>query len=367
MGTAITKIPRRGTSIVKKPQVIKQWSKMRGWTQKAYSIEGDGHPTISIKVDSPIIGRSKSERETGVKLREKKTFDAGNKMSVHLSKTLSPFTWRFAHRRSYSAPTIKPTMFEATQEEELTGQLVESWLDPNTGFESLLKSREGRRLLEEFLKKEFSSENIQFWSAVEQLKSLRGGEKIFRQHVDVIFKIYINDTALAEVSLDSKVKRNLMLKKDDPPRDIFEEAQTKIFSLMHRDSYPRFISSQVFREVLDKLDFDSDSESDSDSSSTWSRSASVDNDHKFEIGRSSIKRVSTIRRKEGELDSGLEHLNNLNRQKGNSFLRSMSENSETSDMDEKATVIHMVAQNHVVQILDEIIENVLTIEELKLI
>ena len=79
---------------------------------------------------------------------------------------------------------------------------MESWLDPNTGFESLLKSREGRRLLEEFLKKEFSSENIQFWSAVEQLKSLRGGEKMFRQHVDVIFKIYINDTALAEVRSD---------------------------------------------------------------------------------------------------------------------------------------------------------------------
>ena len=118
----------------------------------------------------------------------------------------------------------------------------------------MLKSREGRRLFEEFLKKEFSSENIQFWWAVEQLKSLRGGDKIFRQHVDVIFKIYINDTALAEVrldafitfpkmhsqvSLDSKVKQNLMLKKENPPRDIFEEAQTKIFSLMHRDSYPR--------------------------------------------------------------------------------------------------------------------------------
>ena len=114
---------------------------------------------------------------------------------------------------------------------------VDSWQDANTGFESLLKSREGRRLFEEFLKKEFSSENIQvilvilvilvifgddgdfgesddskeflekemsiknfqFWNAAEQLKSLRGGEKIFRQHVDVIFKIYINDTALSEV------------------------------------------------------------------------------------------------------------------------------------------------------------------------
>ena len=76
---------------------------------------------------------------------------------------------------------------------------VDSWQDANTGFESLLKSREGRRLFEDFLKKEFSSENIQFWNAVEQLKSLQGGEQIFREHVDVIFKIYINDTALSEV------------------------------------------------------------------------------------------------------------------------------------------------------------------------
>ena len=38
---------------------------------------------------------------------------------------------------------------------------VDSWQDANTGFESLLKSREGRRLFEDFLKKEFSSENIQ--------------------------------------------------------------------------------------------------------------------------------------------------------------------------------------------------------------
>ena len=116
---------------------------------------------------------------------------------------------------------------------------------------------------------------------------------------------------------------------------------------------------------MDKLDFDSDS--DSDSSSTWSRSPSVDNDDKVGIGRSSIKRVSTIRRKEGELDSGLEHLKNLNRLGGNSFLRSMSENSESSNTDENETVIHMLAQNHVVQILDEIIENVLAIEELKFI
>jgi len=356
MGSAITKTPRRGTSVAK-PQVIKQWSKMRGWTQKAYSIEGDAVPTIKINVDSPTIGRSKSERDPGVKLRQKKSsFDSaagGTKMSVNLSKTLSPFTRRFSHRRSYSAPTIKPTMFQLPEEEQLTGQLVDSWLDPNTGFESLLQSREGRRLFEEFLKKEFSSENIQFWSAVEQLKNLRGGEKIFRQHVDVIFKIYINDTALAEVSLDSKVKRNLMLKKDDPPRDIFEEAQTKIFSLMHRDSYPRFLSSPIFKEVLDKFDCPSSSSS----TSSLSRSSSVESvEDRSPCSPQDTTRYSVLDRNlEKEIKEMLEGL------KGNDLLqRSVSENSEADQMCEK----EKLAKNHVEQILDEIIEEVLMKEEM---
>ena len=50
----------------------------------------------------------------------------------------------------------------------------------------------------------------------------------------------------SQVSLDSKVKQNLMLKKENPPRDIFEEAQTKIFSLMHRDSYPRWAHLNIY-------------------------------------------------------------------------------------------------------------------------
>jgi len=326
---------------------------MRGWTQKAYSIEGDAVATISISVDSPTIGRSRSERDPGIKLRQKKaSFDAGAKMSVNISKTLSPFTRRFSHRRSYSAPTIKPPMFQPPQE-ELTGQLVESWLNPNTGFEALLKSREGRRLFEEFLKKEFSSENIQFWSAVEQLKSLQGGEKMFRQHVDVIFKIYINDTALAEVSLDSKVKRNLMRKKDDPPRDIFEEAQTKIFSLMHRDSYPRFLNSPTFKEVLDEFG------SLSSSTSTSSSSSFDDDSEDTSLNRYSRMSTTRISRIRGDLDKDIQQM--LEGLKGNSLQRSMSENSEVDQLDEK----ERLAKHLVEQILDDIIENVLTQEEMR--
>ena len=47
--------------------------------------------------------------------------------------------------------------------------------------------------------------------------------------------------------------------------------------------------------------------------------------------------------------------------KGNSLQRSMSENSEADQLDEN----EKLAKNHVEQILDEIIERVLTQEEMR--
>jgi len=75
-------------------------------------------------------------------------------------------------------------------------------------------------------------------------------EKKFNDHVDVIFKIYIDPSALDEISLEGRVKSSLRKKKLNPTRDIFEEAQTKIYSLMHRDSFPRFLISKDYKDAL---------------------------------------------------------------------------------------------------------------------
>ena len=72
------------------------------------------------------------------------------------------------------------------------------WKTPNVGFERLLATKAGRKLFDNFLRKEFSSENLQFWIACEKLKSITE-EKKFSDHVDVIFKIYIDPSALDEV------------------------------------------------------------------------------------------------------------------------------------------------------------------------
>ena len=41
------------------------------------------------------------------------------------------------------------------------------------------------------------------------------------------------------MSLDAKVKEKLMNERENPGENIFDEAQSKIYSLMHRDSFAR--------------------------------------------------------------------------------------------------------------------------------
>ena len=84
------------------------------------------------------------------------------------------------------------------KEELLTKEMMLEWKTPNVGFERLLATKAGRKLFDNFLMKEFSSENLHFWIACEKLKSITE-EKKFNDHVNVIFKIYIDPSALNEV------------------------------------------------------------------------------------------------------------------------------------------------------------------------
>ena len=70
----------------------------------------------------------------------------------------------------------------------------------------------------------------------------------------------------------------------------------------------------------------------------------------------STTRISRIR---GDLDKDIQQM--LEGLKGNSVQRSMSENSEVDQLDEK----ERLAKHLVEQILDDIIENVLTQEEMR--
>merc|ERR1712037_763789 len=142
-----------------------------------------------------------------------------------------------ARRTSISEAVLTSTKIpevSADDTELLTKEAMLEWKTPNVGFDKLLSTKAGRELFGGFLEKEFSSENLKFWIACEQLKEIKEESK-FSHQVEAIFNNYIDPSALDE---------------ENPPRDIFEEAQSDTYSLMHMDSFPRFLSSRDYKEAF---------------------------------------------------------------------------------------------------------------------
>lgn len=54
----------------------------------------------------------------------------------------------------------------------------------------------------------------------------------------------------AQVSLDSRVREGINQNLAEPSNLMYEEAQFQIYTLMHRDSFPRFLNSSVYRDYL---------------------------------------------------------------------------------------------------------------------
>ena len=82
--------------------------------------------------------------------------------------------------------------------EEVTEREVESWSHPTTGFENLMASPGGRQIFQKYLTGEFSAENLIFWTACNDLKSVKKTE-IFREKVEKIFQNHLDTSSQYEV------------------------------------------------------------------------------------------------------------------------------------------------------------------------
>lgn len=52
-----------------------------------------------------------------------------------------------------------------------------------------------------------------------------------------------------QVSLDSRVREIVNRNMVEPTPHTFDEAQLQIYTLMHRDSYPRFVNSPLYKSL----------------------------------------------------------------------------------------------------------------------
>ncbi|XP_013881202.1 regulator of G-protein signaling 17 [Austrofundulus limnaeus] len=116
-------------------------------------------------------------------------------------------------------------------------------------FDKLMRNPAGRNVFREFLRMEYSEENMLFWLACEDLKQELNKSAI-EDKARFIFEDYISVLSPKEVSLDARVREVINKKMRDPTPHMFEDAQLQIYTLMHRDSYPRFISSNVYKSLI---------------------------------------------------------------------------------------------------------------------
>ncbi|XP_030383806.1 regulator of G-protein signaling 17 [Scaptodrosophila lebanonensis] len=150
-----------------------------------------------------------------------------------------------------NAPTKRDLVSaEFLEGDQPTLEEIRSW---GKSFDKLMKNSNGRKVFRDFLRSEFSEENILFWLACEDLKKENSAE-VVEEKARLIYEDYISILSPREVSLDSRVREIVNRNMIEPTTHTFDEAQIQIYTLMHRDSYPRFLNSQKFKTLAQLQD-----------------------------------------------------------------------------------------------------------------
>lgn len=116
-------------------------------------------------------------------------------------------------------------------------------------FFYFLNIKDGVALFRGFLRTEFSDENIEFWLACEDYKQTSKEAKLINK-AKAIYTEYVAVGSPREVNLDIQLRIHTAEKIVNPCIETFDLAQKRIQSLMEKDSYPRFLESDLFKNLF---------------------------------------------------------------------------------------------------------------------
>uniref|UniRef100_A0AAZ3P7I1 Regulator of G-protein signaling 6 n=1 Tax=Oncorhynchus tshawytscha TaxID=74940 RepID=A0AAZ3P7I1_ONCTS len=128
---------------------------------------------------------------------------------------------------------------------EPSQQRVRKW---GFSLEEALKDPAGRDQFLKFLESEFSSENLQFWLAVQDLK--RQPLENVAERAQEIWTEFLAEGATSSINLDSHSYERTSANLKDPGRYSYEDAQDHIYKLMKSDSYTRYLRSNAYQNLL---------------------------------------------------------------------------------------------------------------------
>ncbi|XP_030004478.1 regulator of G-protein signaling 3a isoform X3 [Sphaeramia orbicularis] len=136
-----------------------------------------------------------------------------------------------------SMKSVKPTPEEALK-----------WGD---SLDKLLAHKYGLAAFRAFLRTEFSEENLEFWLACEEYKKIKSQSKMASK-AKKVFAEYIAIQSCKEVNLDSYTRDHTKDNLQNVTRSCFDLAQRRIYGLMEKDSYPRFLRSELYLDLINQ-------------------------------------------------------------------------------------------------------------------
>ncbi|XP_077374437.1 regulator of G-protein signaling 21-like [Festucalex cinctus] len=116
-------------------------------------------------------------------------------------------------------------------------------------LEVLLSQKVGQSAFRDFLKSEFCEENLDFWLACQEYKSLEKVDER-KQRASHIYEEFIGADSPSQVNLDFYTKVVIKQNLHQPAATCFVVAQKKIYSLMANGSFPRFVQSEHCKDLF---------------------------------------------------------------------------------------------------------------------
>lgn len=161
--------------------------------------------------------------------KEMKSKNWRNRIGFFLNKNTSHLVLHLKKNRSY-----RPTADD-----------VQQWAQ---SLDKLLSHKYGKTVFRIFLKSEFCEENIEFWLACEDFRNITSHKELASKAAGM-HEEFIKDEAPKEINLDFHTKNAIYQNLLEPTATSFLAAQRKVYSLMENNSYPRFIDSDLYKEL----------------------------------------------------------------------------------------------------------------------
>uniref|UniRef100_A0A7E4W4D2 RGS domain-containing protein n=1 Tax=Panagrellus redivivus TaxID=6233 RepID=A0A7E4W4D2_PANRE len=122
-------------------------------------------------------------------------------------------------------------------------------------FDALLGNQVGRHHFREFLHSIHAEENLRFWEAIIEFRNTRNKSQAMQNMARSIHDQFLKEGCSNEVFLPFGLRQNLIkrIKDKDVDLTLFDEATKHVENVLKNDPYVRFLQSNNYKQLLEKL------------------------------------------------------------------------------------------------------------------